>query len=194
MKTMCNNLKQRTKNMLKKATLTLALLFMGAMTINAQSGNSPSIGVKGGLNLAKIKNADGKNKLGMVAGGFAEFKMSDKFSIRPELLYSRQGEKVGSDKIKLNYINAPILAKFYPVNRFSIEAGPQVGFLLNKKGGSLAKSDYRKLDLSAAFGVGYRLIDNLEIGARYNLGLRDITKTAGKHKNSVFQFSLGYKF
>lgn len=179
---------------IKKTTLMLTLLFMGITAINAQSDNKPSFGIKGGLNLAKLKNSDGKNKHGMTVGGFVEFKISDKFSIQPEVLYSRQGVKIGSEKIKLNYINLPVVAKFYPVKGLSIEAGNQLGYLLNTKGGNLAKSDYRKVDLSAVMGLGYQITNNLEIGARYNLGLRDITKTAGKTKNSVFQFSLAYRF
>ena len=128
----------------------------------------------------------------MVVGMFAEFKVSNKFSIQPELLYSRQGAKVGSKK--LNYINVPVLVKFYPINKFSIEAGPQVGYLLSIKGGTLSKSDYKKIDLSAVMGFNYQLNDEIGIGARYNLGLKDITKTSGKHKNAMFQFLLTYKF
>ncbi len=30
-----------------------------------------------------------------------------------------------------NYINLPVLAKYYIFEDFSIEAGPQIGFLLN---------------------------------------------------------------
>jgi len=191
---MKNGLKQTTMNLLKKGTLVVSLLFLGNTAINAQSNNSTVIGIKGGLNLAKIKNTDSKNKLGMTVGMFAEFKMSEKFSIQPELLYSRQGAKIGSDKLKLSYINLPVLAKFYPISKISIEAGPQFGYLISKSGGTLSKSNYKKIDLSAVVGLNYQISNKIGIGARYNLGLKDITKTSGKHKNSVFQFLLSYKF
>jgi len=192
MKTINNNLKQKTMSTIKKTTVVLALLFMGIITINAQDG--AQLGIKGGVNFAKLKNADGKGKIGMVAGIFMEKKLSDRFSIRPEALFSTQGAKIGSQKTKLKYINIPVLAKIYPTERFSVEFGPQVGYLLGKKGGNLRKKDYRKLDYSLALGTGFHISDNLELGARYNLGLRDITKTPGKIKNSVFQFTVSYKF
>ncbi len=192
MKKSKNSLKQRTMNLLKKGVLVLSLLFIGNTTINAQSDTTTIFGIKGGVNLSKINN--GKNKLGMAIGAYAEFKISDKFSIQPELLYSKQGAKFGSNKLKLNYINVPVLAKFSLINKISIEAGPQVGYLLSKSEGTLAKSNYKKLDLSAVIGLNYQISKTIGIGARYNLGLKDITKAPGKHKNKVFQFLLSYRF
>ncbi|MBQ0735424.1 porin family protein [Aquimarina celericrescens] len=183
---------------IKKGTLILALLFMGAITANAQSNiDGLKFGIKGGANLAKLKNVDSKAKIGLVAGVFTEYGFSDKFSLRSEVLFSVQGAKAkgSSEKVKLNYINAlPALIKFYPVKKFSLEAGPQIGLLISKKGGGLLKSDYRKLDYGLTLGAGFHIIENIEIGARYYLGLRDITKTPGEVKNAVFQFTLSYGF
>lgn len=176
-----------------KILLTLGLFLMSISTINAQSNNETvmQFGVKGGVNLSKLKNIDEKAKMGLVAGFFAEYGLSDRFSLRSEVLFSVQGVK----KIKLNYVNfLPLLAKFYPTERFSIEVGPQLGVLISKSGSSLLTKSYKRLDYGVAVGTGFHITENVEIGVRYNLGLRDITKTTGVVKNSVFQATLSYGF
>jgi hypothetical protein len=180
-----------------KTILITVLLLVGTFASNAQSSGNLEFGIKAGGNLANLKNANGNGKIGSVGGIFTEYRISEKFSIRSEALFSMQGTKgKGSfETVKLSYINVlPGLAKFYPVENFSIEVGPYGGFLFNKKGGDLNKSDYRKLDYGATVGIGYRIVDNVEIGARYYYGLCDITKTTGKINNSIIQVALSYSF
>src|SRR5690606_20595756 len=82
-------------------------------------------------NLSNFDNSE--MKTGFHVGAVAEIKFNDKFSIQPELLYSAQGTKfpINNSEVKFNidYINIPIMAKYYIVDGFSVEAGPQVGFL-----------------------------------------------------------------
>ncbi|RZJ55928.1 MAG: PorT family protein, partial [Flavobacterium sp.] len=33
----------------------------------------------------------------------------------------------------LSYLNVPIMAKYYVIEKLSLEAGPQIGFLLSAK-------------------------------------------------------------
>lgn len=180
-----------------RTIMIMALLLAGTLVSNAQSNSDLEFGVKAGVNLANLKNANGKAKIGPVGGIFTEYRVSEKFSIRSEALFSMQGArgKGSFETVKLNYINVlPGLAKFYPVKKFSIEAGPYGGFLFSKKGGGLKKSDYRKIDYGAALGIGYRIVENVEIGARYYYGISDITKTAGKTSNKTIQVALSYRF
>lgn len=185
---------------LKQTTLVIAVLISGIFGATAQDNSYYDqfvrYGVKGGINLANVKNLNGNTKTGFVAGIFAEYGLSNNFAIRSEANFSVQGSKSESSaaQVKLNYINWPILAKYYATNVVSIEAGPQIGFLLSGKGGGLPKSAYRALDLGLAFGLGYSITENLEIGGRYNLGLTNIAKTSSGLKNSVFQFTLAYAF
>jgi hypothetical protein len=175
-----------------KTIMTIALIVMASITINAQSNTE--FGVKGGTNITKLKNGDGKVNIGVVAGVFAEFKVSEKFSIRPEVLFSTRNIKVGSGKDNLGYINVPVLAKFYFLDKFSVEAGSQFGYLILKEDGSLNKTNYREIELGAVFGASYRITDHLEGGVRYNLGVRNLTKSGGDIKNSSLQFTLSYGF
>ena len=178
-------------------------------------------GVKGGVNLATWTGdvEDASSKVGFHIGGFAEFKLSDKFAIQPELLFSTQGVKFegdidgysASEKDNLSYLNIPVMAKFYVAEKFSIEAGPQLGILLSAKskyeanveginvsGEEDIKDALESIDFGVNFGAGYDFTENLSAGLRYNLGLSNIVKTEDgddtKIKNSVFSLSVGYKF
>ena len=200
---------------MKKIILTAVAVF-GFAFANAQD---VKFGIKGALNIANVSgDVEGnKSRIGYQVGGFAEIKISEKFSVQPELLYSAQGvnfkeEGIGfsyEDKQNNGYLNIPVMAKVYVTPKVSIEAGPQIGFLLNSKskyeekvsdvifsGEEDTKDLFKSTDFGLNFGLGYDLTEKLSIGGRYNLGLSNILKDAGgeKVKNSVFSFSLGYKF
>ncbi|MCT4630107.1 porin family protein [Winogradskyella sp.] len=180
-----------------KTVLLSAFILAGIFMSNAQSDSNFSFGAKGGANLSKFNSSNTKNRIGFVTGLFTEYQFSKQFAIRSEVLFSNQGTEIkqGAKKIKLNYINlTPAIAKFYPIKNFSLEAGPYLGYLLNKKGGALKKSDYRKLDYGASLGLAYRISDDLEIGTRYHLGLRDITKVSGEVKNRSIIATLSVYF
>ncbi len=175
--------------------------------MNAQKAQ---FGIKGGLNIATITGDDTSGVssiIGFNVGAFTEIKISEKFSIQPELLYSTQGAKVDSDgdnvDFILSYLNIPIMAKYYVSPKFSLEAGPQIGFLTSAKGKAMGvsidvKDFFNSTDFGLNLGGGYDFTKNLSAGLRYNLGLSNIAKTeAGdntKSQNSVFSISVGYKF
>ncbi|SEG41025.1 porin family protein [Flavobacterium urumqiense] len=196
---------------MKKITLLLVTVFTVGF-VNAQDKEDMSFGVKGGLNVSSITNAnqDGVNSkslIGFHVGFFAEFMISDKFAIQPELLYSAQGVKLesGGDNgdLKLDYINIPVMAKYYVANTFSLEFGPQIGFLVSAKAKSGGvsediKDEIQSTDVSLGFGASYYFAERFMFGARYNLGLsriqKDLFPGEAECKNSVFQISVGYKF
>ena len=202
---------------MKKIILTVAAVFAFGFA-NAQE---TKFGVKGGLNVANLSGdiEDNSSKVGFHVGGFVEIKVSDKFSVQPELLFSTQGakfEESGSgfsyeSKYNLSYLNIPVMAKYYAADKFSLELGPQIGFLTSAKddytatesgvtvsGNEDIKDIFESVDFGLNFGAGYDFTENLSVGLRYNLGLSNIAKTeAGddtKVQNTVFSVSLGYKF
>ncbi|MGO4772300.1 porin family protein [Flavobacterium sp. W22_SRS_FK3] len=190
---------------MKKITLSIIAVLAFGFT-NAQG---VKFGVKAGVNFANVGGdaEDTKTLVGFQVGGFAEIKLTEKFAIQPELLYSAQGAKnedsFGGETYKydtkLDYLNVPVMAKYFITEAFSVEAGPQIGFLLSAKEDGEDFKDYAKsIDFGLNFGAGYDFTENLSAGVRYNLGLSNINDGEGsddyKVNNSVFSLSVGYKF
>nr|WP_315256611.1 porin family protein [uncultured Flavobacterium sp.] len=195
---------------MKKIILSAVAVFAFGFA-NAQE---VKFGAKAALNIASLTgDVEGSSSLiGFQVGGFAEFKLSEKFAIQPELMYSAQGVKEkyeGGDfseelTTKLGYINIPVMAKYYVAKSFSLEAGPQIGFLTSAKykveeeGVSAevdGKDNFNSVDFSFNFGAGYDFTENISAGLRYNLGLSNINKEGdASAKNGVFSVSVGYKF
>jgi len=198
---------------MKKITMLFVLLCV-ASAVNAQENFS--FGFKGGLNASTVTgdNDDGTSaRIGVHIGVMGEISLSNKFSIQPELMYSQQGAQqdvvfinqgvtlgTGELKARYNYINLPLLAKYYITKSFSVEAGPQIGFLLSaeQEGGDVtadADEIVKNIDVAAAIGVSYKLDNGINFSARYNAGLSDINDVEGltdKNFNGVFQFSIGF--
>lgn len=186
----------------------IILAAIAVMAFGFTNAQQTRFGVKGGLNLTSFAGGnyyDAKSLVGFHVGGFAEIKVIERLAIQPEILFSTQGAKLDNLNInsKLNYLNIPVLAKFFVTKQFTVEAGPQIGFLLSAKYDSNdAKDNFKSVDLGFNFGAGYNFTDNLGVNLRYTVGLSNIadyqTDTAQQYydspKNSVLALSLGYKF
>lgn len=193
---------------MKKIILS-AIAIMAFAFSNAQSTR---FGIKGGLNISNVVGGDVENTnslIGFHVGGLAEIHVVEKFFIQPELLFSAQGTKVdgpfgSSADLKLNYLNIPVLAKYYFIeNKFSVEAGPQLGVLLSAKAeGEDIKDLTRSVDFGFNLGAGYNFTDNLSAGIRYTIGLSPLTDDDidnaddyyDSAKNSNLAIYLAYKF
>lgn len=204
---------------MKKVLLIAAVAVFGLTSVQAQD---ISFGAKAGVNLANLGGdvEDNDMKIGFHVGGVVEIPLSEQFSFAPELLYSMQGTKSEytedffgeevsfEDKLKLDYVNIPLMAKFYVAEGFSLEAGPQVGFLMSAKYESEAsfdgetesesidiKDELETLDFGLNFGAGFKMESGLFFQGRYNLGLSNITGESDvKWTNQVIQFSAGFMF
>ena len=94
------------------------------------------------------------------------------------------------------------MAKYYVAEGLSLEAGPQIGFLIKAESGADdvsvdVKDAFKSIDFGFNFGAGYKLESGLNFAARYNLGLSDISDdddSDSNVKNGVFQLSVGYTF
>lgn len=189
---------------MKKTIIFAATLFL-MYTAKAQSAH---FGIKGGLNASSLNYSpsvsDMQTKIGFNAGFLAHIHTaSELWAIEPEVYYSSEGAKSKSNsdnKVELGYINVPVLLQYMFGNGFRIEAGPQVGFLMNAKAkqGSTStdiKSDLKSAVFSIPVGLGYLTSSGLGFDARYNFGISNINKdnTTKVHSN-VFQFDIFYQF
>ena len=164
-------------------------------------------GIKGGLNLANLKienTSSPDSKVAINAGLLAHIHLEPHWAVQPELMYSNQGAKEdinGTEvKVKLHYINVPILLQYMTGSGFRIETGPQMGILASAKtkvGDSESDADhlYNTFDLAWAIGASYVFSSGLGIDGRYNIGLANINAEGGNSvKNRVWQFGLFYQF
>ena len=205
----------------------------GVFNLQAQD---VSFGPKAGVNFANLSGdiEDNDMLIGMHIGGAVELMFNENMGLQAELLYSMQGTKdsyyyketIGGVtyieeeemKIKLNYINLPVMFKYYVANSFNVEVGPKVGFLTSAKskfeykertqGGGFddtytesgemdVKDNVKSVDFGLNFGLGYKLDNGLNFGARYNLGLtniNDVDPDITKISNGVIQVSCGFMF
>ena len=187
------------------------LVAIAVMTFGLANAQQTRFGIKGGLNLTSFAGGnyyDAKSLVGFQVGGFAEIKVIERLSIQPEVLFSTQGAKFdggsfGDFDDKLNYINIPVLAKFYITKQFTVEGGPQLGFLVSAKSdGHDSKDNFKSVDTGFNFGAGYNFTDNVSVNLRYTVGLSniadydtdDIDEYFDSPKNSVLALTLGYKF
>lgn len=193
---------------MKKILLLTGILFW--ISLNAQSSKREegiTFGIKGGLNvsdfLGDIKNNTFRTSVHL--GVFSEIMISDNFSLQPELLYSGQGYSgrvlPGFSRSKYDYINFPVLAKIYIAKKISIEAGPQIGFLVSAKektsDDKITIPNQKTVDFGLNLGLAYDLKNGVFFQTRYNLGLSNINSgsnvNAFKYTNSVIQVSVGIK-
>lgn len=197
---------------MKKVLLFIAVVALSYGTAHSQEFR---LGAKLGLNVASLGgDSYGVGSLGARTsfhiGGLAEIPLMGKFALQPELLYSSEGSDFdwiySDNKIKLDYIRVPVLAKFYIIEGLSAEAGPVFGVLVNAKGegededGSYSvdiKDEYKTFDAQFGIGASYRLNMGVFFSLRYNIGLLDVNDVDGynrKNQSNVFQVSAGYSF
>ncbi len=190
---------------MKKSIFVIVIALFGISAMSAQE--YVMFGVKGGVNFSTF-SGDGANafndpngRTSFNLGLLAEIPLTDKFSVQPEVLYSGQGYDIADRnnandiEYQLDYINIPVLAKFYVFDGLALEAGPQVGFLVNSEIDSnpsstnngeisLSEDQFNKVDFSAALGASYKFRGGFFVNGRYNIGLTDIYDDS--FSNNVF--------
>lgn len=195
--------------------LTLFLTASFGM-LHAQDNNvNTEFGVKGGFNMSNLytDDADDENILyGFNAGVYATLPVSDFVAIQPELLFTTRGSELeynnalaqGNIKLKLNYIELPLLVRVNITKNFNIHAGGYASYMVSAKStgdgdfefeNQYNTDDFNKFDAGLAGGIGVDF-SPLSIGLRYNYGLTTIEKDGDDSsdlKNSNLSLYLSYK-
>lgn len=186
-----------------KLIVSITIAALGFTTVKAQDFN---IGAKAGINLTSLSGDfdSDKAKTSFHLGGMVEIPLLDALSVQPEILYSSQGAKSkfnSDDVVRLNYITVPIMAKYYVWETLSVEAGPQIGFLLSAERDEEGQEDdikdiTKSTDFGLNLGLGYKLENGVNFALRYYFGsdINSDINSSAKVKNSVFQISVGYFF
>ena len=201
-----------------KKFLVLIAAAIVCMSANAQF----QFGAKVGFDMTHFWGEDAPSgwQPNYQVGLMMEYKFNPKFAIAPEVVFAAQGGKE-TDKVDVeevpgmveakgtfhtNYINVPLMLKFYATPAFSIDFGPQVGFNVyskmtasGKAGNIEAKEtiDFKDMTNTVDFGLGlgatYNLTNNAFVQARYNLGLTKVFEDS-QVKNGNLQIAFGMKF
>ncbi len=198
-------------------------IFLLLLSFCSLNGQKIGFGIKLGLNDAKIigfKNSESITSYNF--GVFSEFKFIEKFSIQQELNFSRNQlkmppsgyflfnyESIEDDKIDVNYINVPILAKFLINKNICMYFGPQINFLISANQSSTKqifdaakdplssffmspkyerlnndfKPFFSPVDYSFSLGLMIPITQKFAIDFRFSEGLNNINKSK---KNDAF--------
>lgn len=167
-------------------------------------------GVKGGVNVASIHFTDLPSSLktdnitGFHIGPTMEWMVPlAGFGIDASLLYTQMGTKVSSTSVKSNYLDVPVNLKLkfgIPTAKIYAAAGPFIGFRLGgDKIWNVISDQIESKSFSAGLniGAGVELLQRLQIGANYHLGLTDnysISAIGSDGKNRSWQISAAILF
>ncbi len=181
------------------------------------------IGIKAGVNFAKVSNAssiNSSNKSGFNVGLLLAPPSKKILSSRTELVFSRQGYdyKTSSNtgNVNLDYIQMGQLASINITKYVSLLFGAQTAYLVSAQadstkntGGSSGSYNgvmnlYNRIDYGYAVGAEVHPVLGLIIGARYNVSLAKIYKdiqsfqrpsfSSEDAKNNVVQIFAGWRF
>ncbi|NUY81393.1 PorT family protein [Flavobacterium sp. MAH-1] len=158
-----------------KKLLFIAALLAGSL-VQAQGRVKPM--VRAGLNIARLTNAEDDRVTDFYVGAGVSFKFSKRYTLQPEINYSRQGGSLyefdptyGAYKadIEAQYVGIAVTNKIYIVEGFHFLAGPAIDFKVGDN-----HDDVEGFDFGIYGGVGYTLPLGLTIEARIKQGFVDI--------------------
>ena len=183
-----------------------SLLFVAVATLFFTTAQSQNLhfGIKAGVNFSSVNGDDFDETDGVTgfqAGAVAKIGFSELIALQPEILFSAQGYSGGDTKVRLGYINIPVMADFTVVKGLSLQGGPQFGFNVisgyKEDGDEYQHFDdsdtFETFDVGVGIGAQYVLPINLFFQARYVVGFSDIAKDYDG-KNATLSFSAGYFF
>ena len=205
-----------------KKILMIAALMVATVSAKAQfEPGTFSLQPKVGFELTSISGDGSKFKPGFTAGLEGQYQINNWFGLSAGVHYAMGGCKIKDvdSKFNMNYVNIPVMAKFYVTKGLSLNAGLQLGFMTSAKltdvqllGG---KSDVdikdlcNKTDFSIPLSIAYEFTNGLSFEARYNAGVTNVfkddvvnaaldvvggTKRWDDNKNEMFMITVGYKF
>ena len=204
---------------MKKTMIALVCMLMAAGTALAQKNFT--FGPKVSVDYTHWwgKNINDESALSYQAGVFMEYRMNNRFAIAPEVVFAAHNrpkmewqdwwmnEYPARDVITTyhtNYINIPVMFKYYATSSLSIDLGPQFGFKVydkytdkweedGKKMKATQNMYHRNFDFGLGLGATYNFNERVFVQLRYTLGLVPLYKD-GNARNGNAQLSIGYRF
>ncbi len=187
----------------------LSITFLFALFLSVQSfSQSSNYGITAGYNnfiisasVDGIPGSGSNGASGYYIGVYGDFELGNKFSLQPELQFGQVFNEGNSGEMLI----LPVMFKYYIVEKFNIEAGPVLDYMLDNEDEEI--SDF---GLGLGFGGAFHINKKLSVTTRYSLGLTNRTPdvnfadfsggdpafiNAGLNtKFDYFQVGLSYKF
>ena len=210
-----------------KSRILAGLMIFGLVAAVPAQAQTLAVGAKGGLNLGDMLGddiGDADARVGFNAGGFFSVPVSESFRIQVEGIFSQKGgvfEGIGgTTKLKLAYVDIPILAKMVFTDRVNgssvpyLLAGPSVSVEISCEVGATSFTgefverdcedssfqgglETQSLDFGAVFGGGVQVPSDagaFEIEGRMNWGVRSLDDTPLDLEVRTVTFSLSAGF
>lgn len=167
----------------KKWLLLMMFVILIAPIANAQL----RFGVKGGVNIAKVKFKkdviDSENVTGFHIGPTIEMGGAAGLGLDAAVLYSQKGFEYADESYKNDYIEVPVNLKYkfgmVPFVKPYVAAGPYFSFRVagdkfwdipGKVRGQLKSKSF---DTGLNLGIGAEVLNTLQIGLTYSWGFTD---------------------
>src|SRR5690606_36861477 len=157
----------------------LGICFICVINISF-SQSKKGIGIRGGVNISKLTNANLESKTNAYAGIFYQIRFSDRYALQPEIGYSNQGGKSKEDNpIYIEYLTLGVTNKLFLSPDLGMYMLVTPGFdfdihdtfigLINRNEDE--GNDATFIDFSLSFGFGIEFKNGIAIEARYKQGL-----------------------
>jgi opacity protein-like surface antigen len=190
---------------MKKLLFIVVIAILSSLNVSAQetpsSTKETSYGVTAGFQSTSDKvSLKGQSNIvedgeGFFIGLFAEFPLSEKFSIQPEFHYS----SVTNDGESLGNLILPVFLKYYITEKFNVMSGLQFDYMTD------INPAFKRFGLGLGIGLGVDITDSILISSRYSFGITNridksefiddfIDLSDLSAKTNIFQIGLGYRF
>src|SRR5690606_2431301 len=201
---------------MKRKTLLLVVAIAATTQIFAQKKVSP--GIRAGVNVATLSNINADFKTDFYAGGILSLHLGQRYTLQPELIYTRQGANnvtfvddetgapTGQENVTIQYLSLGVINKFYFVEGFHGLIGPSLDMKIGKNFPRIDfdDDDYGGVDLGISLGLGYTLPIGLTFEGRFKTGMLDAFNNDyflgmfddpdNISLNRVFQLGVSYSF
>lgn len=195
---------------MKKQIFIAFFAILGLSQVEAQVTFKP--GIRAGLNFSHFTKGDNSyyyndsnsqrrefsSKTDFYVGFYGALKLTNHYTLQPEIDYSRQGSKFEfrdgnykyANTLNVSYLGVQIMNKFTFADKFNIHIGPGLDFQV--------EDDFNtdsEVDLTFILGAGYKFNDNFGIEARIKKGIIPVLDYSdGNHSNVVFSIGATYTF
>ena len=204
---------------MKKTMIALVCMLIAAGTAMAQK--TFTFGPKVGVDYTHRwgKNINDESALNFQAGVFMEYRFNSKFAIAPEVVFatharpkrewkdwwlSEEPTRDITSTYQTNYINIPVMFKYYVTKSLSIDLGPQLGLKVydkctdkwedsNGHWDEKYNMSHRSVDFGLGLGATYNFSEKVFVQLRYTLGLLPLYEDSNA-RNGNAQLSIGYRF